>query len=169
MNQGECKINDQDPDGGNSALHAACSYGHTVLLCWLINEGGDVNIADEDGDTPLHVCEVTLPLTVLNLNSLRSRFLQSPECADVLKQAGANLSAPNNTGWTALDVALDDGERPQMVSWLQEQGVGKQEEMTEEAVQVWLAVCDCNQLYLKLSSPRCMCVLVLMCVRGRTW
>ena len=93
-----------------------------------------MNLADEDGDTPLHVCEVALLRKLLNFHSLRC--LQSPECADVLKQAGANLSAPNNTGWTALDVALDDGERPQMVSWLQEQGVAKQEELTEEVVQV---------------------------------
>jgi len=115
LNQGECKINDQD-ESGNSAMHAACSYGHTVLLCWMINEGGDVNLLDEDGDTPLHVCE-------------------SPECADVLIQAGADQNAVNSTGWTALDVAVDDGERPQMVEWLKEHGVNMQEpELTDEAL-----------------------------------
>ena len=34
LQQGTNKVNDQD-DSGYSALHAAASYGHAVLLCWL--------------------------------------------------------------------------------------------------------------------------------------
>ncbi|KAH9936059.1 ankyrin [Amylocystis lapponica] len=38
-------------------MHAAASYGHLHVLDYLISQGGDVNITDEDGDTPLYVVE----------------------------------------------------------------------------------------------------------------
>lgn len=37
--------------------HAAASYGHDEILRLLIDAGGDVNVRDADGDTPLHACE----------------------------------------------------------------------------------------------------------------
>ncbi|ANB13000.1 hypothetical protein AWJ20_1278 [Sugiyamaella lignohabitans] len=48
---------DKDANG-YTPIHAAASYGHIELLRYLINEaGGDINITDEDGDTPLHTVE----------------------------------------------------------------------------------------------------------------
>ncbi|CAG7852540.1 SubName: Full=Uncharacterized protein {ECO:0000313/EMBL:CCA71894.1} [Serendipita indica DSM 11827] len=38
-------------------MHAAASYGHIELLEYLISKGGDVNVEDEDGDTPLYTAE----------------------------------------------------------------------------------------------------------------
>lgn len=38
-------------------MHAAASYAHLPLLEYLVSVGGDVNLADEDGDTPLYVVE----------------------------------------------------------------------------------------------------------------
>ncbi|KAI0264493.1 ankyrin repeat-containing domain protein [Gloeopeniophorella convolvens] len=38
-------------------MHAAASYGHLDILTYLISEGGNVNITDEDGDTPLYTVE----------------------------------------------------------------------------------------------------------------
>lgn len=38
-------------------MHAAASYGHLHILEYLISKGGDVNITDDDGDTPLYVVE----------------------------------------------------------------------------------------------------------------
>ncbi|KDQ14280.1 hypothetical protein BOTBODRAFT_187931 [Botryobasidium botryosum FD-172 SS1] len=38
-------------------MHAAASYGHLAVLEYLIQHGGNVNIADEDGDTPLYTVE----------------------------------------------------------------------------------------------------------------
>ncbi|KAI0691519.1 ankyrin repeat-containing domain protein [Cerioporus squamosus] len=38
-------------------MHAAASYGHLDILEYLISRGGDVNVTDEDGDTPLYVVE----------------------------------------------------------------------------------------------------------------
>jgi ankyrin repeat protein len=37
--------------------HAAASYGHLDVLSWLLAHGGDINIRDADGDTPLHHCD----------------------------------------------------------------------------------------------------------------
>ncbi|KAI0314614.1 hypothetical protein OF83DRAFT_1063551, partial [Amylostereum chailletii] len=37
--------------------HAAASYGHLHILEYLISKGGDVNVVDNDGDTPLYTVE----------------------------------------------------------------------------------------------------------------
>ncbi|KZT56932.1 ankyrin [Calocera cornea HHB12733] len=38
-------------------MHAAASYGHLHVLEYLISQGGDVNVLDEDGDSPLYTVE----------------------------------------------------------------------------------------------------------------
>ncbi len=38
-------------------IHAAASYGHIDVLELLLLHGGDLNIADDDGDTPIYVVE----------------------------------------------------------------------------------------------------------------
>ncbi|KIK95428.1 hypothetical protein PAXRUDRAFT_827019 [Paxillus rubicundulus Ve08.2h10] len=38
-------------------MHAAASYGQLAVLRYLVNQGGDVNITDEDGDTPIYTVE----------------------------------------------------------------------------------------------------------------
>jgi ankyrin repeat protein len=38
-------------------MHAAASYSHLDLLAYLVSVGGDVNLGDDDGDTPLFTCE----------------------------------------------------------------------------------------------------------------
>jgi len=46
------------PDANTyTPMHAAASYGHTGLLEYLVSKGGDVNVTDEDGDTPLYTVE----------------------------------------------------------------------------------------------------------------
>jgi hypothetical protein len=48
---------DKDPNG-YTPIHAAASYGHIELLRYLVLEaGGDINVTDLDGDTPLHTVE----------------------------------------------------------------------------------------------------------------
>ena len=38
-------------------MHASASYAHTDILEYLISVGGDINLRDDDGDTPLYVVE----------------------------------------------------------------------------------------------------------------
>ncbi|KAI0734186.1 ankyrin [Fomitopsis betulina] len=38
-------------------MHAAASYGQIHVLDYLVTQGGDVNVTDGDGDTPLYVVE----------------------------------------------------------------------------------------------------------------
>lgn len=56
IGSGKNTANDKDANG-YTPVHAAASYGHLELLRYLISQGGNVNIADSDGDTPLHSVE----------------------------------------------------------------------------------------------------------------
>ncbi|KAF9476683.1 ankyrin [Pholiota conissans] len=70
-------------------MHAAASYGHVHILQYLISRGGDVNITDEDGDTPLY--------TVENL-----------ETARFLVQHGAVVARQNSEGVSPIDHLTED-------------------------------------------------------------
>ncbi|KAF8807033.1 ankyrin [Phlegmacium glaucopus] len=70
-------------------MHAAASYGQIDVLEFLISHGGDVNIADSDGDTPLY--------TVENL-----------ETARFLVQHGAVVARRNNEGISPIDHLNED-------------------------------------------------------------
>jgi hypothetical protein len=94
-------VNSAD-DYGYTAMHAASSYGHLDVLNYLLSVGGDVNLGDMDGDTPLHACE-------------------SVECAARLLEAHANIDAPNHSGRTPLYICLKDG-REDMVKFLVSRG-----------------------------------------------
>lgn len=48
--------NDKD-ENSYTPMHAAASYGHLELLDVLLENGGDINITDDDGDTPLYTVE----------------------------------------------------------------------------------------------------------------
>ena len=66
-------------DNGYTPMHAAASYNHVELIQFLISRGGNVNIQDPDGDTPLHVCE-------------------NVSMAQALISLGANINLQNNEG-----------------------------------------------------------------------
>ena len=44
-------------DNAYSPLHAAASWNHPEILTYLVEKGGDINITDDDGETPLFVVE----------------------------------------------------------------------------------------------------------------
>lgn len=56
ISQGNFTANSKDPNG-YTPIHAAVSYGHVELIQYLIDQGGNVNIQDNEGDTPLHHVE----------------------------------------------------------------------------------------------------------------
>lgn len=94
--------NTPDPNG-YTAVHAAASYGHIDLLRKLCKElGGDINVKDNDGDTPLHHTE--------DFNTAKV----------ILEELGGDISIVNSEGKTALQVAEEDQEFPELIQYLRE-------------------------------------------------
>ncbi|KAF8071732.1 hypothetical protein FPV67DRAFT_1482477 [Lyophyllum atratum] len=79
-------------------MHAAASYGQLPVLEYLISRGGDVNVADEDGDTPLY--------TVENI-----------ETARFLVDHGATIDRRNSEGVSPIEHLEEDF--PHIASFLQ--------------------------------------------------
>lgn len=103
--------NDKDPNG-YTPIHAAASYGHVELLKTLVNEySGDVNIRDEDGDTPLHHCE---DLTT-------AKFL--------IEELGADFNLTNDENKTCLQAWEEESENPDLIQYLRvKSGIPDQED-----------------------------------------
>ncbi|KAJ1860940.1 hypothetical protein LPJ73_001180 [Coemansia sp. RSA 2703] len=81
-------VNAKDQNG-YTPMHAASSWKHIELLKLLVSSGGDVNIRDTDGDTPLHICE-------------------DKECALFLLDHGADPKAENDEGLTPVHTTLEN-------------------------------------------------------------
>ena len=88
---------------GYSLLHAAASYNHLDLLKTLVNEFHiDINIRDEDRETPLFVVETV-------------------EAAQILvEELGANVMIKNAEGETAEEKILSEGEHPTIAAYIKE-------------------------------------------------
>jgi ankyrin repeat protein len=81
-------INEVD---GRSLLHAFAHQGDIVGTRWLVDHGAEIDVRDDGNNTPLHkACERNSTTSVV-------RFLV---------ERGASLTATNNNGETALDVAV---------------------------------------------------------------
>ncbi|KAG5647398.1 hypothetical protein DXG03_000468 [Asterophora parasitica] len=78
--------------------HAAASYAQLDVLAYLIDHGGDVNITDDDGDTPLY--------TVENIPT-----------AQFLVDHGATIDRRNSEGLSPIDHLSEDF--PDVASFLQ--------------------------------------------------
>ncbi|KAJ2841813.1 hypothetical protein J3B02_005771, partial [Coemansia erecta] len=81
-------VNAKDQNG-YSPMHAASSWSHLHVLKYLIENGGNVNITDPDGDTPLHICE-------------------NKECAALLLEHGSDPSIENLEGLTPVHTTLEN-------------------------------------------------------------
>ncbi|KAI9638308.1 ankyrin repeat-containing domain protein [Dioszegia hungarica] len=78
-------------------MHAAASYHHFELLEYLLSVGGDINIPDAEGETPLFTVE-------------------GVEAARWLVDHGADVAAENDDGQTAADYLEDD--HPEIAAYL---------------------------------------------------
>ncbi|TBU49844.1 ankyrin [Dichomitus squalens] len=83
-------------------MHAAASYGHLNILEYLISQGGDVNVTDEDGDTPLYVVE-------------------NVETARFLVERGAVVNRHNSEGLSPAQY-LEEEEFPAVAAYLRSVG-----------------------------------------------
>ena len=95
-------VNEQDING-YSAIHAAASYGHEELIKYLISIGANVNLRDNDGDTPILICE-------------------EPEIFLLLKSYGADPTTVNNMGEGIFEKMVED-ENDMMIRFLVTQGL----------------------------------------------
>lgn len=92
--------NIKDPNG-YTPVHAAAAYGHRNLLrklCTLYN--GNINIKDNDGDTPLHHCE----------DVETAKVIVEDLCGDI--------TLINEEGKTALQTFEEDGEFPELIQYM---------------------------------------------------
>ncbi|OCF54146.1 hypothetical protein L486_08342 [Kwoniella mangroviensis CBS 10435] len=88
--------NDKDANS-YTPMHAAASYAHLELLNYLLSKGGNINIPDDDGETPLFVVETL-------------------EAARFLVENGAEVGWKNEDGLTAIDQLQED--HPEIASYL---------------------------------------------------
>jgi ankyrin repeat protein len=79
-------VNSRDVFGDNAGLHWAASLGLAEMARLLIDSGADVNIRNEEGDTPLHWAAGE----------------GQKELVVILIVHGADVNALNKRGWTPL-------------------------------------------------------------------
>ena len=99
----DCRLASKQDEHGYSLAHAATSYGHAELLKTLVNEFHvDVNITDEDGETPLFVAESVVIAQIL------------------VEGLGAATNVQNNEGETPEEKIQTEGEYPTVAAYLKE-------------------------------------------------
>ena len=96
---------------GNTALHAACTRGHTKVSTALVKQGGaNVKLANHKGSTPLHM--------VCYGSAVSS---DSAALAKLLLSSGADVNAKDKRGNTPLMVCCSSG-RVDLIKILVEAG-----------------------------------------------
>ncbi|CAH0484944.1 unnamed protein product [Peronospora farinosa] len=104
-------INAKD-ENGYTPLQAAVSYSHMELVVFLLASGAEVQLGDNEMDTPLHRCETV-------------------ECAKVLLDHGAEMNVRNSEGQTPYDVAIED-ENEELKTLYDNLGAEKSNMIVEE-------------------------------------
>lgn len=99
LESGQFSANAKDPNG-YTPVHAAASYGHKELLRYLVQHGGDINVQDAEGDTPLHHVE--------ELDMARL----------LVAEYGADYKIRNKDGLTPAQYLEQEDESPEVVQYL---------------------------------------------------
>lgn len=99
LESGEFNANSKDPNG-YTPMHAAASYGNIDLLKILTKAGGDINIQDSEGDTPLHHVE----------DVETAKF--------IVEELKADFKTKNNEGQTAAAYIEEEDEFPDLATYL---------------------------------------------------
>lgn len=96
-------------------MHAAASYAQIPVLEFLLSRGGNVNITDEDGETPLFVVETV-------------------EVARYLVEHGADVNHRNNDGELPTDRLEEDA--PEVSEYLRSLGSSVTQDTSNGATQL---------------------------------
>ncbi|KAG7899837.1 hypothetical protein KL935_003378 [Ogataea polymorpha] len=99
IESGSYTANSKDPNG-YTPMHAAASYGNLDLLKYLVSQGGDINIQDSDGDTPLHHVETVEA----------AKFL--------IEELKADFKIKNEDGLTPAKYQEEEDEYPELIEYL---------------------------------------------------
>ncbi|KAF9521678.1 ankyrin repeat-containing domain protein [Crepidotus variabilis] len=97
-------------------MHAAASYGQIHVLEYLLSRGGDVNITDNEGDTPLYTVEnvetarwllqhgaVVARQNVEGISPIDHLIEDFPEVAEYLRGMSGSTLPPSSSNTTSLD------------------------------------------------------------------
>ena len=122
----------------STPLHHAADGGQSEVAAYLIENGADVNIANNDGFTPLHSCALhgdsstaallikhgsvvyvrdNNQMTPLHLCGLNNNVA----VAEVLVANGADVNDMTESQWTPLRVA-EYGKSQDLINWLRAHG-----------------------------------------------
>ncbi|KZS92393.1 ankyrin [Sistotremastrum niveocremeum HHB9708] len=103
-------------------MHAAASYGHIDILEYLVSRGGDVNITDEDGETPIYTVESVevahwlidhnARLDIRNSEGLRPDEHLAEEFPEVSAYLTTRLSPTSNDATAQATVTVSDSVSP---------------------------------------------------------
>ena len=91
LRNNEAVLNFCGPGVGHTALHWLCAKGYKGLVVWLIGQGADVNMRNNEGSTPLHAA-------ASNGNI---------DCVQMLLHYGADPSVKDAYSETACKIAKD--------------------------------------------------------------
>ena len=86
-------VNVSCADNSYTALHVACSRGHSALVKWLLDRQANVNAREQTGVTPLYVAAQHGHIDIVKL----------------LLDNEADVNAQRNTGSTPLYIAAQNG------------------------------------------------------------
>ncbi|XP_038238090.2 protein phosphatase 1 regulatory subunit 12C isoform X2 [Dermochelys coriacea] len=120
-------VNGTNADG-ISALHQACIDENLEVVQFLVENGANVNQADNEGWTPLHV----------------AASCSYKEIAQYLLAHGAQVAAVNSDGEIPLDIAEDDGMEALLREEIAKRGVDvaaakrEEEELMLQDTRQWL-------------------------------
>ncbi|XP_075773587.1 protein phosphatase 1 regulatory subunit 12C isoform X2 [Pelodiscus sinensis] len=120
-------VNGTNADG-ISALHQACIDENLEVVQFLVENGANVNQADNEGWTPLHV----------------AASCGYKEIAQYLLAHGAHVAAVNSDGDVPLDIAEDDGMEALLREEIAKRGVDvaaakrEEEELMLQDTRQWL-------------------------------
>ena len=99
------QTNEAGNKNGITALHYATKVGHKKVVCLLLENGANVNMAEENGKTPLHfAAEEYVKKDLLSLAPERYGSLR--EIVQVLINGKADPNMEDKTGWTPLHYGI---------------------------------------------------------------